>query len=385
MNFGINEKDERIEPFSKGHALCELCKAPLYAYGCNGYIRDPAWHHKAKIDCDTWWENETEWHKDWKAKFPKGWRERALFDDVNVERHRADVLCPSGLVLEFQRSSISPQEIQAREEFYGTMLWIVFGEDFNDRFELSSTRSDEQSFLYTEHNSSDIYARGNHNQLEQKLKDELRLLQDKKDKLDYQSKWDLQKIEDLRKPTVDGDGVLDKLMDPDLLLTSLRYTVPAADEADEQEFLTLKTELHRLQTARKTKKKLTEDQEDLMERKRFRNTDLIQFTYDSRHQQHYASLFWLSNTEVARAWGMNPHRFERRTDYLAHNWKTKDHIYFFDPKPSLETRRTGIQASESEIESATASLAQQALVLSARKNDRRIKDLNDLISSNYSV
>lgn len=51
--------------------------------------------------------------------------------EVDDERHRADVRCPSGLVVEFQNSHISPDDIEARENFYGRMLWIVNGAGFN--------------------------------------------------------------------------------------------------------------------------------------------------------------------------------------------------------------------------------------------------------------
>jgi competence protein CoiA len=42
----------------------------------------------------------------------------------NGERHRADILLPGGTVVELQHSSIAPDEIEQREAFYGSMIWI---------------------------------------------------------------------------------------------------------------------------------------------------------------------------------------------------------------------------------------------------------------------
>jgi competence protein CoiA len=37
------------------------------------------WAHKNKSEqCDHWWENETEWHRNWKASFPVDWQEITL-------------------------------------------------------------------------------------------------------------------------------------------------------------------------------------------------------------------------------------------------------------------------------------------------------------------
>jgi hypothetical protein len=84
------------------------------------------WSHVGTKKCDQWWETETQWHRDWKEKFPSEWHEvghRAL----NGERHVADVKTSNGLVLEFQHSPISDAERTARTNFYGNMIWLVDG------------------------------------------------------------------------------------------------------------------------------------------------------------------------------------------------------------------------------------------------------------------
>lgn len=91
------------------------------------------WAHHGRRHCDPWWENETEWHRSWKACFPEEWREQVQFD-AKGEKHVADVKTPWGTVLEFQNSPMSPQELQVREQFYGRMLWIVNGRPFVGHF-----------------------------------------------------------------------------------------------------------------------------------------------------------------------------------------------------------------------------------------------------------
>ena len=82
------------------------------------------WAHKDldNGDCDDWSEPITQWHIDWQYRFPPGSHEVAL------GAHRADVQLPSGLIIEFQHSSLSIDEIEEREHFYGPRLIWVFDE-----------------------------------------------------------------------------------------------------------------------------------------------------------------------------------------------------------------------------------------------------------------
>jgi competence CoiA-like predicted nuclease len=100
-----------------------------FCSGCNeqlipkcGEINVHHWSHKQNSDCDTWHEPETKWHLNWKAIFPSDWCE-------NIVRrgeifHRADVLTDKGMVIEFQHSPISTEEIRERQAFYGNMIWL---------------------------------------------------------------------------------------------------------------------------------------------------------------------------------------------------------------------------------------------------------------------
>ena len=84
------------------------------------------WAHKGSRHCDPWWENETEWHRDWKNRFRSEWQEVPARDETG-ELHIADIKTPYGLVIEFQHSAIKPDEVAKRTNFYDQVIWIVDG------------------------------------------------------------------------------------------------------------------------------------------------------------------------------------------------------------------------------------------------------------------
>ena len=90
-----------------------------------GRLRMAHWAHpQGRVD--HWWEPETEWHRNWKECFTVEWQE-IVHHASDGERHIADVKTGHGLVIEFQHSDISEQERCSREEFYGSMYWVVNG------------------------------------------------------------------------------------------------------------------------------------------------------------------------------------------------------------------------------------------------------------------
>jgi hypothetical protein len=91
-----------------------------------GEVRVWHWAHKGRLLCDPWWENETEWHRAWKERFPADWQE-IIHTAENGERHIADVKTDAGWVIEFQYSYIEPGERRSREAFYPKMIWVVDG------------------------------------------------------------------------------------------------------------------------------------------------------------------------------------------------------------------------------------------------------------------
>lgn len=80
----------RASPQPKLKGACEFCARTTIAK-CGPKIM---WHwsHAGKKHCDPWWQNETEWHRQWKSYFPTEWREQRRFDDDGNEWHIADIL-----------------------------------------------------------------------------------------------------------------------------------------------------------------------------------------------------------------------------------------------------------------------------------------------------
>ena len=117
-------KDERIEATKGAKGVCPSCGSELIAR-C-GEIKIHHWAHKKNCN-DHWWENEKEWHRNWKNKFPKEWQE-IIHKDESGEKHIADVKTPDDWVIEFQHSAIKPEERRSRNEFYNKnskLIWVV--------------------------------------------------------------------------------------------------------------------------------------------------------------------------------------------------------------------------------------------------------------------
>jgi competence protein CoiA len=116
--------DQHQEAFPRGKGVCRVCGGDVIAK-CGSY-RIHHWAHRGGRDCDSWAE-ETPWHRAWKNKFPAECQEFIQHDGQSGERHIADVRTNHGLVIEFQRSHLDPQERATRERFYGNMIWVVDG------------------------------------------------------------------------------------------------------------------------------------------------------------------------------------------------------------------------------------------------------------------
>jgi competence CoiA-like predicted nuclease len=106
------------------HGKCPACDHAMVAK-C-GEVNIWHWAHKGRRACDVWWENETEWHRAWKGRFPENWQEFVHTAD-NGERHVADVRTDRGWVIEFQHSHIRPEERHSRDAFYPKLVWVVDG------------------------------------------------------------------------------------------------------------------------------------------------------------------------------------------------------------------------------------------------------------------
>jgi competence protein CoiA len=119
----------KTEPLKGLKGICIGCGKQVLAK-C-GQVKIHHWAHTSIKDCDTWSEPETEWHREWKNRFPAEFREVCFTDKRTGEIHRADVHTNKGVTLEFQNSPISLEELKSREEFYSNLIWIVNAKNFN--------------------------------------------------------------------------------------------------------------------------------------------------------------------------------------------------------------------------------------------------------------
>lgn len=113
--------------------ICPACGEEVIAK-C-GKIKINHWAHKTKHSCDVWVENETFWHRKWKNNFPEQWQEKIFYDNLNSEKHIADICTDDNLVIEFQHSSIKPEERESRENFYKNIIWVVDGTRLKNDYE----------------------------------------------------------------------------------------------------------------------------------------------------------------------------------------------------------------------------------------------------------
>src|SRR6266576_2715857 len=118
----VSGQRQEAQPNLSGQ--CPGCGRPTVAK-C-GEVRVRHWAHKGHRLCDPWWENETEWHRTWKDQFPADWQE-VVHPAGDGERHIADVKTDRGWVIEFQHSSMKPEERRSREAFYPKLIWVVDG------------------------------------------------------------------------------------------------------------------------------------------------------------------------------------------------------------------------------------------------------------------
>lgn len=134
----------RSEALPGLRGTCPMCEADVVSK-CGPRVTHH-WAHARRQSCEPWWENETAWHREWKAMFPEECRE-VCHTAPDGEVHRADVVTQSGIVVEIQNSPMSDQERLSREAFYGNMVWIVNGAAFRHQFHILHRLPDPTSDL----------------------------------------------------------------------------------------------------------------------------------------------------------------------------------------------------------------------------------------------
>ncbi len=123
----------RREAFPKGKGTCAICGNATLAK-C-GERKLHHWAHRSLKDCDPWWENETDWHRAWKAHYPEECRE-VVHVASDGEVHRSDIRAPGGIYIEVQHSHMPEPELRARETFYGNLIWILDGRSWRKNFDV---------------------------------------------------------------------------------------------------------------------------------------------------------------------------------------------------------------------------------------------------------
>ncbi len=105
---------------------CPQCATPMVPK-C-GDIVSWHWAHTTTENCDPWSTGEGEWHRIWKRRLEVrcGARSEVVLTR-HGQTHRADSMMPNGLVVEYQTNYLNLPDIEARERFYGSMLWIYRG------------------------------------------------------------------------------------------------------------------------------------------------------------------------------------------------------------------------------------------------------------------
>lgn len=144
MQYALSDMGVKVLPEKGKTALCPECEKEVIAK-C-GNINTWHWSHKNLLDCKYFERNETEWHRNWKSRFPEINREVRFTEydkDGNKIFHIADVYLEGlSLAIEFQHSRISIEECNQRNEFYadndglgnGMIDWIIDISDSNYKF-----------------------------------------------------------------------------------------------------------------------------------------------------------------------------------------------------------------------------------------------------------
>lgn len=115
MRYALTYGSRRVPAAPGVIAVCPLCGAVLQPK-CGSVV---SWHwaHRAG-DCDRWAEPDSEWHQGWQRRVPGNQTE------IVIGEHRADIVSVGGVVVELQHSGLSGDDIRAREDHYGHMIWI---------------------------------------------------------------------------------------------------------------------------------------------------------------------------------------------------------------------------------------------------------------------
>ena len=126
-----NKKRISIENATRPNKyFCPLCGEALIIRAEKSLARRKHFAHKSGTVCTEDWSHDmSEWHLTWQEKFPEECREVVVEKDG--VKHRADVLI-NNIVIEFQHSPITSEEIAKRNAFYLScghpVVWVFDAE-----------------------------------------------------------------------------------------------------------------------------------------------------------------------------------------------------------------------------------------------------------------
>lgn len=147
-----NVNGQKVEAKPKTTGTCPSCGQTVFSK-C-GEINVWHWAHQKDDSCDSWYEPETEWHKNWKLVFGKEHCEIGI--SKGGVRHIADIQTQEKVIIELQNSNIEKTIIRQREVFYGErMIWVINGKPFKDNFRYHRSRSaqlDDEDEYYHRYN-----------------------------------------------------------------------------------------------------------------------------------------------------------------------------------------------------------------------------------------
>lgn len=134
MFIALNTYGERvsIENATQGDKYyCPVCGEPLTIRATNSLAVKTHFAHKRGTICyDDWTHDMSEWHLSWQKQFPEQYREVVIEKDGI--KHRADI-CINNIVIEFQHSPITGEEVAKRNDFYIScgyqVVWVFDATD----------------------------------------------------------------------------------------------------------------------------------------------------------------------------------------------------------------------------------------------------------------
>lgn len=137
MQIAIDDNNLRITASNakkEKNYKCPVCRGDVILR--QGSIN--IWHfaHKASECVDSWHYDMSDWHLDMQERFPEEQREVVIRH--NGQTHRADIL-KEDMVIEFQHSPISMDELKERSMFYNTagykVAWVF---DLTEQYDMGA-------------------------------------------------------------------------------------------------------------------------------------------------------------------------------------------------------------------------------------------------------